>query len=92
MAYEWRCCLCGYDIRLDTTVIGLEAAHIMWFQAGGPDVESNGLALCVLHHKIFDLGAFTIAPDKLEVQFSRHMMGSSEIQSRLLAYQGASLL
>jgi hypothetical protein len=26
-------------------VIALEAAHIKWFQAGGPDVEQNGLAL-----------------------------------------------
>lgn len=92
LAYEYRCCLCGYDIRLDTTVIGLEAAHIKWFQAGGPDVEPNGLALCALHHKIFDLGAFTIEPSNLEVQFSRHMVGSADIQARLLAYHGTSLI
>jgi putative restriction endonuclease len=35
--------------------------YIRWHQAGGPDQESNGLALCVLHHKIFDLGAFTLS-------------------------------
>ena len=39
--------------------LGLEAAHIKWFQARGPDVVQNGLALCSLHHKIFDLGANT---------------------------------
>ncbi len=27
----------------------------------GPDTEVNGLALYVLHHKVFDLGAFTVA-------------------------------
>jgi len=25
-------------------------------------VVQNGLALCSLHHKIFDLGAFTVLP------------------------------
>lgn len=92
LAYEYRCCLCGHDIRLNNQVIGLEAAHIKWFQAGGPDVETNGLALCSLHHKIFDLGAFTVRPDTLEVVFSQYVVGSPEIQSRLLAYHGAGLI
>jgi hypothetical protein len=39
----------------------LDAAHIRWHQAGGPDREGNGLALCVLHHKLFDLGGFTLS-------------------------------
>ena len=38
----------------------MDAAHIRWHQAGGPDREGNGLAQCVLHHKTFDLGAFTV--------------------------------
>lgn len=60
-AYEYRCAVCDYDLRLGNTHIGLEAAHIMWHQAGGPDTEANGLALCVLHRKLFDLGAFTLS-------------------------------
>jgi hypothetical protein len=28
-----------------------------WFSFGGPDDLDNGLALCALHHKLFDLGA-----------------------------------
>src|SRR5262249_43842367 len=59
-AYEYRCAVCGFDVRLGSVVIALDAAHIRWFQAGGPDHETNGLALCVLHHKTFDLGAFTV--------------------------------
>jgi putative restriction endonuclease len=59
-AYEWHCAVCGFDIRLGSVTIALDAAHIRWHQAGGPAHESNGLALCVLHHKIFDLGAFTL--------------------------------
>ena len=31
--------------------------------AGGPEEVNNGLALCSLHHKLFDRGAFTILPD-----------------------------
>jgi putative restriction endonuclease len=49
-AYEYRCAVCGFDVRLGSVSIALDAAHIRWFQAGGPDEESNGLALCVLHH------------------------------------------
>src|SRR5262249_61325836 len=52
-AYEYRCAVCGFDVRLGSVSIALDAAHIRWFQAGGPDGESNGLALCELHHKTF---------------------------------------
>jgi putative restriction endonuclease len=60
VAYEYRCAVCGFDVRLGPVPIALDAAHIRWHQAGGPDEEKNGLALCVLHHKLFDLGAFTL--------------------------------
>ena len=59
-AYEYQCAVCGFGVRLRHKILALEAAHIMWHQAGGPDVEVNGLALCATHHKLFDLGAFTI--------------------------------
>jgi putative restriction endonuclease len=59
-AYEYRCAVCGFDLRLGSVAVALDAAHIRWVQAGGPDEEKNGMALCVLHHKLFDLGAFTL--------------------------------
>ncbi len=92
LAYEYRCCVCGFDLRLGRQSVGLEAAHIKWFQAGGPDVETNGLALCALHHKIFDLGAFTVRPEDGFMVFSRHMMGSLDVQDRQLAHHGSSLI
>ena len=58
LAYEYRCCVCSYDLRLGRQSVGLEAAHIKWFQAGGPDIENNGLALCALHHKILGHSRF----------------------------------
>lgn len=92
LAYEYRCCVCSYDLRLGRQSVGLEAAHIKWFQAGGPDIENNGLALCALHHKIFDLGAFTIQPEDRVMVFSRHLIGSPDIQNRLLSYHGTPLI
>lgn len=88
LAYEYRCCVCGHDLRLKQQVIALEAAHIKWFQAGGPDVEQNGLALCSLHHKVFDLGAFTIRPADYIMVFSQHLFGNAE---QLLSYHGAGI-
>jgi len=60
LAYEYRCAVCRASLRLCDRTIAIEAAHIKWHQAGGPDIERNGLALCVLHHRVFDLGAFMI--------------------------------
>jgi putative restriction endonuclease len=70
-AYEYRCCVCGFDMRIGHVPAGLEAAHIQWHQFGGPDIEPNGLSLCALHHKLFDLGAFTIEPSEYRVVFSQ---------------------
>ena len=92
LAYEYRCCVCGHDLRLGDHIIGLEAAHIKWFQARGPDVVTNGLALCSLHHKIFDLGAFTVLPGNHQIVFSRHLMGGDETKAKLLAHHGAGLI
>ena len=68
--------------------MGLEAAHIRWFQRGGPDSVENGLALCSVHHKLYDLGVFTIRPDSLMIEFSKHALGSSAVTQRLLDYHG----
>src|SRR5262245_6899680 len=35
-AYEYRCAVCGFDVRLGTVSIAIDAAHIRWHQAGGP--------------------------------------------------------
>jgi len=92
LAYQYRCGVCGHDLRLGRQTIGLEAAHIKWFQAKGPDVVPNGIALCSLHHKVFDLGAFTILPGSYQMVFSQHLNGSDESAGRMLAYHGASLI
>jgi putative restriction endonuclease len=85
-AYEYRCAVCGFDVRLGSVSIALDAAHMRWHQAGGPETESNGLALCVLHHKTFDLGAFTVREGVLLV--SDQANGTAGFRETLLSYHG----
>ena len=86
-AYEWRCAVCGFDVRLGSVSIALDAAHIRWHQAGGPAEENNGLALCVLHHKTFDLGAFTLDKDGM-LLVSDQANGSAGFEEALLRHHG----
>lgn len=90
MAYEERCAICGFDVRLSGTLIGIEAAHIKWFQAGGPDTPDNGLALCSLHHKLLDRGAFTITTDGT-MMVSQRISGSSGLSEWLMNFHGTPL-
>ena len=89
-AYAYRCAVCGLDVRLGATLVGLEAAHIKWHQAGGPDVEANGLALCSLHHKLLDRGVFTLtARDQILV--SEQAVGSTGFHEWVLGFHGKGL-
>lgn len=88
-AYEYRCAVCGFSVRLRHQLLALEAAHIMWHQAGGPDVEVNGLALCSTHHKLFDMGAFTVTSElKMRVSDEVNGTGANEW---LLQHEGKSI-
>ena len=84
-AYEYRCCVCGFNLLIAGQHAGLEAAHIQWHTAGGPDVEPNGLSLCALHHKLFDLGAFTIEPGEFRIVFSQHAIAGERGMTGVLA-------
>ena len=89
-AYEYRCAICGFDIQMVGKSIGLEAAHIKWHQAGGPDIESNGLALCSLHHKLFDRGAFTLS-NELEILISEYASGGESFEYWLKRFHGQKI-
>jgi putative restriction endonuclease len=79
-AYAHRCAICGFDARLGGKNVGLEAAHIRWVQVRGSNEVDNGMAMCSLHHKLFDAGALTIElRGKLyHVVFSADFNGASE--------------
>jgi putative restriction endonuclease len=55
-AWDRQCAFCGFDGMLAGASVGIEAAHVRWFNHDGPDEIDNGLALCSLHHKLFDRG------------------------------------
>lgn len=74
VAYGYRCTVCGFDARLGDSLVGVEAAHIKWHQAGGPSTVDNGLAMCSLHHKLFDRGAFTLTQDR-KIEVSQEVNG-----------------
>ena len=55
-------------------------------------VYRDAVGLCSLHHKIFDLGAFTVLPENHQIVFSRHLMGGDDTKAKLLAHHGAGLI
>ena len=89
-AYEYKCAVCDFDVRLGTSPIALEASHIRWRQANGPDIEVNGLALCSLHHKLFDRGAFTLS-EQLEILVSDEANGSVGFEEWLRRFHGEQI-
>ena len=57
-AYSHRCAICGLQLDL------VDAAHIVpHSHPEGYDTISNGLALCVLHHRSFDTGLLYVRED-----------------------------
>lgn len=90
-AYEYRCAVCGFDVRLGHVPIALEAAHIKWHQAGGPDTEVNGIALCTMHHKLFDRGAFTLS-DQMNILVSTHTNGTTGFHEWLMNFHGKKII
>ncbi len=94
-AYEYRCAVCGFDVRVGLVPVALEAAHIKWHQFQGPDHEQNGLALCSLHHKLFDSGAFALDTAAQGEQFvfkvSQQAHGTSGFDEWLLRFHNANL-
>lgn len=89
-AYQRKCAVCDFDLRVGDVLVGLEAAHIRWHCYGGPDQVANGLALCALHHKLFDKGGFTIEPDRTLVA-SLDLSGGESLEHWLLRYHGQKI-
>ncbi|MDI9421103.1 MAG: HNH endonuclease [Bacillota bacterium] len=93
LAYEYSCAVCGFNVRLGHNPVALDAAHIKWHQSGGPDVESNGLALCSLHHKLFDRGAFALCYSDGDyiVKVAQQAHGTTGFAEWLLAYHDQAI-
>lgn len=89
-AYEYKCAICGFWARSGNALIGVEAAHIKWHQAGGPDTHPNGVALCSLHHKLFDRGLIGFTEDR-RIMVSETASGSAMFEHLVLDFHGGQL-
>ena len=70
-AWDRQCAFCGFDGAAGGAAVGIEAAHVRWFKQGGPDDLDNGMALCSLHHKLFDRGMLGLDDDSTVVVSQR---------------------
>ncbi|HET8602241.1 MAG TPA: HNH endonuclease [Segeticoccus sp.] len=89
-AWDQQCAFCRYDGRLGNAVVGLEAAHVRWFTFDGPDDLDNGLALCSLHHKLFDRGALGLDAS-WHIVVSRAFTARSDAAQRVYDLHGQRL-
>ncbi|MCC6497725.1 MAG: HNH endonuclease [Propionibacteriaceae bacterium] len=90
-AWDRQCAFCGYDGQLGMGSVGLEAAHVRWFNFEGPDQLDNGLALCALHHKLFDRGALGLSDD-CRIQVSASFSARTDAGRRIYELDGKRLL
>jgi len=66
--YTHKCAMCGIQLRL------VDAAHILPVtHEHSTDETSNGVAMCALHHRAYDLSLITF-DDKYRVQHNRDTM------------------
>ena len=75
-AYNDKCAVCAFDVRLAGKLTAVEAAHIHWHADAGPARVRNGLALCTLHHRLFDRGVLTLSTDDLTICVAEEAAGS----------------
>jgi putative restriction endonuclease len=89
-AWDRQCAFCGFDGQLGAGSVGIEAAHVRWFNFDGPDEMDNGLALCSLHHKLFDRGALGLSDD-LRIDVSPAFTARTEAGKRIYDLLGRPL-
>lgn len=61
--YRYSCAMCGFHALINGQSTGVDACHIKWHSARGPDTLANGIALCKMHHWAFDRGVVTLNED-----------------------------
>ena len=89
-AWNRSCAFCGFDGMVGRAVVGIEAAHVRWFNLGGPDELDNGLALCSLHHKLLDRGVIGFA-DRDRLKVSARFTANSTVGRRVYELHGHAL-
>lgn len=83
--------MCRFDGKLGDTSVGLEAAHVRWHSQRGPDQLDNAVALCSLHHTLFDLGVLGLTAQR-RVRVCELYRARSESGRQLAALAGTTLV
>jgi len=83
VAWRYQCAMCGFDGQVGGLSVGIEAAHVKWFAHGGPDELDNGLALCELHHALFDLGTIGLTKE-LKISVTEDFVGKNDAAKRMV--------
>jgi putative restriction endonuclease len=81
-AYDSRCAITGLRLMNGRGRAEVEAAHIRPVEANGPDIVSNGVALCGTAHWMFDRGLLAITDD-FEVLISRQVNDTNGVRSMI---------
>ncbi len=86
LAYEYRCSFCDFGAYLGDRPVSVAAAHVRTREMQGPSVIENGVALCALHHQLFDRGAIglTVQEDRPKILVSQHLNIFEQASSRPL--------
>jgi len=90
-AYAYQCAMCRFDGAIGRYPVALEAAHVRWHSQEGPDEIANALALCALHHALFDLGVLGITEDR-RIRVSSLYVARNEAGLAVDALAGQPLL
>ena len=89
-AYRSECAVCSIAPKLGDELFGLEAAHIRWVNHEGPDIISNGLCLCRMHHVGFDKGAMKV-DEQMRVRVSSRLDHSRPSDEMFRRFEGKEI-
>lgn len=92
LAYEYRCAVCSYQGQVAGQFIGLDAAHVRWWAAGGPDTVDNGLCLCTFHHKLLDSGVIGVSGEYRVLVSRQFIAHNPAAEALVFRYGGKELL
>ena len=86
LAYEQRCSFCDFAAFSQGKPVGIDAAHLKMHAKKGPSVIENGIALCALHHRLFDHGALglTTQNDERKILVSQRVNVLNDSSRHLL--------
>jgi putative restriction endonuclease len=90
-AYAYQCAMCGFDGALGRNPVALEAAHVRWHSQHGPDRLDNAVALCSLHHTLFDFGVLGLTREH-RIQVSDLYVARTDAGRSIEALAGRTLL